>query len=391
MIVIAGKNDIAVHGLEQAVRLYGRDNVIAIPNANDDGANGWQRSFKKCAVRHGVETLTLEEIYGRKIELFLSLEFDRIVNPARLSTDRIYNIHFSLLPKYKGMFTSVWPVLNGDNRSGVTLHEIDQGIDTGNIVSQQGFPLLRNDRSQDCYRKYIDFSKVLLDRNLHELLSDEKMVSERQPSFESTYHSKSAINFNSVEIDLKKTAWEVQRQIYAFSFRPYQLAKVNGKNVSEVIITGKKSIERPGTILAVYADRCLVATVDYDVELIFDDLDSVLTDLEKIKVSDLDSCIEKTLGVFDKNHKGWSLIIVAAHHGRIDLIERLLELGANVNDRNYNGTTVLMYAKDHDLKNNTNETVQYLIQNGAEVENQDHSGRSIFDYVSQEQARSLGL
>ena len=73
--------------------------------------------------------------------LFMSVEYDRIIKPALFASSRLYNVHFSLLPKYRGCNTAVWPILNGEAEHGVTLHEIDAGIDSGPIVAQRSFPI----------------------------------------------------------------------------------------------------------------------------------------------------------------------------------------------------------------------------------------------------------
>ena len=73
---------------------------------------------------------------------FISLEFDKIINTSLFKTTNLFNIHFSLLPRYKGMYTSILPILNGDKISGVTLHKIDRGIDTGDIIDKCSFRLI---------------------------------------------------------------------------------------------------------------------------------------------------------------------------------------------------------------------------------------------------------
>ena len=120
MIVLAGKNDIAVHGLFLAMEYFDNDNIIVIVSKNDIGVDGWQRSLLKVAKEKNIAIKTLEEVYDSKISVFLSLEFDQIIKPKRLKTDKVYNIHFSELPRYKGMYTSVWPILYADSTSGVT-------------------------------------------------------------------------------------------------------------------------------------------------------------------------------------------------------------------------------------------------------------------------------
>lgn len=391
MIVIAGKNNIAVHGLELAIKKFGAMNVVAVPNKNDDGVDGWQRSFKKFASDQGVKVLGLDDIYDRNVDLFLSLEFDRIVKPERISTDRVYNVHFSLLPKYKGMYTSVWPILNGDSLSGVTLHEIDSGIDTGEVVAAKEFKVSSSDRSQDCYRKFIKNSKILLDQEFGNIIGEKKPCSKKQPWEGASYHPGSSLDFSNLTIDFNKTAWEVQRQVYAFSFRPYQLMPFNGKPVSSVIVRDQRSRKKPGAIIEMQHDRVVIATVDYDIELVFDAFESVLNDLKEMSIPVLEKSLSGTLGVNDKNDKGWSMLIVAAYFGRLDLMDALLRWGADINDVNNNGTSVLMYAKDHDIYHKTSETVKFVLERGGDPEIKDYSGKTVHEYVSSKQAGELGL
>lgn len=390
MIVIAGKNDIAVHGLFLAIEYYGAENVIVITNKNDTGVDGWQRSLLKAALEAKVKVLSLEEVYSREINFFLSLEFDQIIKPDKLKSKNIFNIHFSKLPKYKGMYTSVWPILYGDNETAVTLHRIDSGIDTGDIIAQKVFSLSEKDRSQDCYRKYIKYSKELLN-DTFEKLAKNIFESWRQHSDRSTYYSSKAIDFNSLDIDFNKTAWQIKRQVYAFSFRPYQLLNLDNNRVSEVVITEDKSTLKPGTLIYKNENYALISTIDYNIELHFDNLDEFLKVIPVISLADFKANITQILGVNDRNEKGWSPIIVAAYYGRKDIFDFLIENGADINDRNYRGTTVLMYAKDYSLANKDAAFFQYLISLGAEIRLKDWSGKKLSDYITTKQAEILGL
>ena len=91
------------------------------------------------------------------------------------------------------MYTSVWPILYADSQSGVTLHKIDTGIDTGDIIAQKTFKLSENDRSQDCYRKYIDSSKDLLSEWFVKIINN-KIQPKKQLAINSTYFSKKTID-----------------------------------------------------------------------------------------------------------------------------------------------------------------------------------------------------
>jgi methionyl-tRNA formyltransferase len=391
VIVIAGKNNIAVHGLLLAIKYFCKDEIIVIASKNDCGTDGWQRSLRKFATEQGVAIKSLKDVYKeKKIDHFISLEFDQIIKPELLSTESIYNVHFSDLPKYKGMYTSVWPVLFGDIKSGVTLHKIDSGIDTGDIVAKEVFSLSATDRSQDCYEKYIKNAKALLS-SWFERIIDHKIVLIEQVSLRSSYNSVSSIDFNNLKINFNKTAWEIQRQVYAFSFRPYQLLIFNERKVSNVIITKHKSKSTPGTVQVEKNNFSLVSTIDFDVEVHFDQLSHLLSMIPFISVIAFSESLVDILGVNDRNDKGWSPIIVAAYNGRRDLIEFLIEKGADINDRNYKGTTVLMFAKDYSIKNIDKCFFKDLIRLGADPALEDWSGKTVRDYLTIEEKLFLEL
>src|SRR5688572_20055592 len=105
-ICIAGKNNIAVEAVEYILNFIPKENLYLIGNKTDNGQDTWQRSLKKFAIDNDIALVEQKDVYDIDNLLFISLEFDRLINPAKYKTDRIFNIHFSLLPKYKGMFTS---------------------------------------------------------------------------------------------------------------------------------------------------------------------------------------------------------------------------------------------------------------------------------------------
>jgi methionyl-tRNA formyltransferase len=171
IVCIAGKNNIAVEILIYLVQIgIKKENIYIISNKTDDGKDNWQRSLLKKANKMGIEIRNLEDVYSIENLLFLSLEFDKIVNPNKFKSNKLFNIHFSLLPKYKGMFTSIMPILNNEKATGVTLHKIDKGIDTGEIIAQKEFEIDLMDNARDVYHKYIHYGILLLKECLEKLL-----------------------------------------------------------------------------------------------------------------------------------------------------------------------------------------------------------------------------
>jgi len=67
------------------------------------------------------------------------------------------NVHGTLLPKYRGARTLNWVVENGDSTSGVTVHQIDEGVDTGPILLQKSFLVSVFDTARSLYRKTLEF------------------------------------------------------------------------------------------------------------------------------------------------------------------------------------------------------------------------------------------
>ena len=98
-------------------------------------------------------------------------------------------MYFLLLPKYRGMYTSVWPILNGDDYSGVTLHIIDKSIDGGNIIDQKKFKLSDTITSEVLYQKYLNNAFLLFKKNIKLLIND-KYISYSQKLDKGSYHSK---------------------------------------------------------------------------------------------------------------------------------------------------------------------------------------------------------
>ena len=130
--------------------------------------------------------------------LFLSLEFDKIIKPSLFLTEKLFNIHFSLLPKYKGMYTSYWPIINAESETGVTLHRIDQGIDTGNIIQQSSFRINSDMTVKQLYLQYIKSGTKLIKDNFLKLM-DDRVKEESQSYKDSSYYSNKSIDFNITE------------------------------------------------------------------------------------------------------------------------------------------------------------------------------------------------
>ena len=268
ILCIAGKNDIAVdcasHVLAESL-VDARD-VVCMFNQTDAGRDGFQKSFRRFAHEKGLRGVEQSELYARDDLVLVSLEFDRLLPVARYRSQQLFNIHFSALPKFRGMYTSAWPILQGETESGVTLHVIDEGIDTGDVIAQARFPLDPEDTARDLYLEYIQHGTRLFQGNIAALLAGRY---ERRPQQESgaSYYSRASIDYANVVIELDRSAADVKNQIRAFTFAEYQLPTVHGLAVDRAEILGRESTMPAGSLVEAAGDHVVVATRDFDVRL----------------------------------------------------------------------------------------------------------------------------
>jgi len=78
-----------------------KNEILAVPNNSDTGEDNWQPSFLKRCFDAGIECVHLHQLYDMEI-IFLSLEFNRIIEPENFKFKHLYNMHFSKLSKYRG-------------------------------------------------------------------------------------------------------------------------------------------------------------------------------------------------------------------------------------------------------------------------------------------------
>jgi len=380
-ICIAGKNDIAVeillYVLDKKVK---KENIYIIPNKTDNGKDNWQRSLLKKSKELKIKIVTLEEVYNINNLLFLSLEFDKIINPRKFKTEQLFNIHFSLLPKYKGMFTSIMPILNNEKFTGVTFHKIDKGIDTGSIIEQRQFRIETMDNSRDLYHKYIENAILVVKNNINKLLNNENLDSFNQNFLESSYYSKSTIDFSNIEIDLNQTAIHIHNEIRAFNFREYQVPKVFNSKIISSKILNSNSNKKAGEIIF-ENDICYVlSSIDKDIVIYKDRVQDLFLACKNGLFELVNRLVQIPKIINTQDVNGWTPLIVAIFNNNIDIVKTLLSNGADISISNFKGTTILMYAMSAYLQHNDDEIIRLILGLDIDVFQEDYANKNVFDY-----------
>lgn len=385
-ICVAGKNSIAINICKYILSYYPFIELLGVVNKTDNGINKFEPSFKKFLQMNNIQEMNIEEVYYIEDLIFISLEFDQLINTLNFKTKKIFNIHFSLLPEYKGMYTSALPILHGKEYSGVSFHEIDNGIDTGNLISQVKFSIDDSDTARTLYYKYLEQGTDLVKKNLKSII-DGTYKSKTQEASKASYFSKSSIDYSNLEIKFNQTAYQVLSQVRAFTFREYQMPFARGFSFCKASILDSCSRLKAGTVLDENFSEIVFSTIDYDIKLYKDFLSQFV---KACKVGDYDLVEKLHPFINDINEKdvdGWSALIVAVYNNHIEIVDFLLKNNASVDIVNNNGTTSLMYAKDAALKSNDYTIIDKLIDIRNTVNVKDFFGKTVLDYVESQDVK----
>ena len=157
-----------------------------------------------------------------------------VINTPKLG---VLNIHPALLPKYRGRYSTVHAIFNGEKETGVTAHWMDEGIDTGSIIMQKSYPIEDNDTAKEVYNKFTEIGTTLFEDFLKLWISEKKIKATPQDESQATYYPKGLPN--NGKIDWKWNGEQIRNFIRAMTFEPYPPVDFNLGNKKMVIIDEK--------------------------------------------------------------------------------------------------------------------------------------------------------
>jgi len=159
------------------------DNVVALITHEDNpGEKIWFRPPAIIARERGVPIFTpekvntpewIERIAALQPDLILSVYYRNMISSKILALPRLgaFNLHGSLLPRYRGRAPINWAVLHGESRIGMTLHRMVKSADAGAIVDQDGVDLGPRDTAEQAFRKVLPCARRVLARQIDALLA----------------------------------------------------------------------------------------------------------------------------------------------------------------------------------------------------------------------------
>ena len=215
-VVFMGTPDFSVGTLEALVEAgYEITGVVTQPDKpKGRGKQMMPTPVKEAAEKHGLpvyqprrvrDAEAIEEIRKMEPDVIVVVAFGQIIPKEILDMPKYgcINVHASLLPAYRGAAPIQWAVMNGDEVSGVTIMKMDEGLDTGDMLTKVEVPLAADETGGSLFDKLAAAGAKLLVE----------------------------IKKEDGKIDWTKSAVEIERQIRAMSPWPSAFTKVNGKNL----------------------------------------------------------------------------------------------------------------------------------------------------------------
>jgi methionyl-tRNA formyltransferase len=174
--------------------------IAALVTHDDDpGEQVWWRSCAELARRHSIAVFTPARIdaqwVGRlralKPAIIYSFYYRRLLPEEVLALAPMgaYNVHGSMLPRYRGRAPVNWMLVNGEREAGVTLHHMVARADAGDIVAQRAIAIDDGDTALSLYRKLVPLGAALI-REYHPLIVAGRAPRHRQDLDRGSYYGR---------------------------------------------------------------------------------------------------------------------------------------------------------------------------------------------------------
>lgn len=273
-IIFAGTPDFAARHL--AALLNSQHQVVGVLAPPDKPAGRGKKltpsPVKVLAEEHDIpvfqpRTLRTEEsqqwVMAQQADIMIVVAYGLILPQAILDIPRLgcLNVHGSLLPRWRGAAPIQRSIWAGDQETGITIMQMNAGLDTGDMLLKAICPITNEDTSASLYEKLADIGpKALL--NTLDLITSGTVQPEIQDDTLATYAEK--LSKNEAKVDWNLSASQIQRCIRAFNPWPMSFFLVDDQPIkiwqAEVIV--EQTTQSPGTIINADKKGIQIATAD---------------------------------------------------------------------------------------------------------------------------------
>jgi methionyl-tRNA formyltransferase len=261
-IVFAGTPEFAVPALRACAA---RGEVVAVYTQPDRPAGRGRQlqmsSVKQTALELGLPVLqplnfkseeALEVLRSHAADLMVVVAYGLILPQTVLDAPRLgcWNVHASLLPRWRGAAPIQRAIEAGDAVTGVCLMQMEKGLDTGPVLLQLKTPVGPNDNGGSLHDRLAQLGAEVLRDGLTLARAGMTLQAEAQPEAGLTYARK--IDKAEAKLDWSLAAKNLADKIRAFSPWPVAETELQGERVRlyQAVVLGDDSGKPPGTVLA---------------------------------------------------------------------------------------------------------------------------------------------
>jgi len=268
-IAFAGTPEFAARALD-ALATFDCDIPLVLTQPDRPAGRGMKlmpSPVKQRALAHGLtvaqpETLKTPELRAPLVEaapdLLVVVAYGLLLPRAVLDIPRLgcINIHASLLPRWRGAAPIHRAIEAGDARTGITLMQMDEGLDTGPMLAERTVDIAADDTTATLHDRLAATGAQLLIDTLPDLLAG-RIAAVPQPADGACYAAK--IGKAEAALDFRRPAVELDRAIRAFNPFPGALMTVDGTPIKLWRARVEPASGEPGRILAVGDDGVVIA------------------------------------------------------------------------------------------------------------------------------------
>ena len=179
--IVCAYHNVGVRGLSALLAL-GVEVPLVLTHEDSAGEQIWFGSVRDLCAAHGIECVTpadpnapevIERVRALAPDWLYSFYYRQMLGGDLLGIPKrgAYNLHGSLLPKYRGRVPVNWAVLQGESETGASLHRMELKPDAGALVDQQAVAILPNDTALDVFQKVCCAAEAVLLRAVPRMLA----------------------------------------------------------------------------------------------------------------------------------------------------------------------------------------------------------------------------
>jgi len=279
-IVFMGTPQVAAATLEQLVQ--GPDPVVGVVTQPDRPSGRGQQtspsSVRKTAQAHNIPVIAAEKIRTAEFlaaltqwqpDIIVVVAYGRILPKTilELPPQGCLNVHYSLLPKYRGAAPAAWTIIIGERESGVTTMRLVEKMDAGAIYLQQAIALASDETTGSLQAKLTPIGAGLLLETLRRL-QDGSLIPREQDESAATLAP--LLKKEDGLIDWNKSAIEIERRVRGLDPWPGSFTHVGGKllKIHRAKIVSTERAGKPGEVIRADGAGFWVATAGGVIELV---------------------------------------------------------------------------------------------------------------------------